>query len=220
VGALCLCFGAAASAQTVGLVVTGEPTAVASRVALRCATTLEGRDDLEVVESDALRRALAGVPAPEGAEDPLADIRRMAREAAGESPRATLERLGGRLDVDLLVTVRRVGDEAELRAFNVERGAFYRGTLMVPARGAVDADELGEFVAARAGAAGGGAASGDEEGEEGEDGGGGSRGWASWWEWWVWAVVGAAVLGVAAVAYFAFPGGTEDQDVRLRIVAP
>lgn len=214
--ALLLCVLSLASiarGQTLGVVVTGAPTAQASRLALRVAELLDADEDLTVVESQALRRALAGVPAAGEGEDALAEVRRLAAAATGERARSSLSRLGQRLEVDLLVTVGRAGEEAELRAFDVARGAFYRGSLMVPIRGALDRERLVGFVGVRASAAVGETGRAEEAPQPRER-------QSRWGQWWVWAIVGAAVIAVAAVAYFAYPGGGTEQDVRLRLVAP
>jgi hypothetical protein len=216
-----------AGAQTVAFVAPGEdPPGEASRAVLRCHELLEAVEGVEVLESAELRRALAGLPARppgaggasvEAADDPLADVRRFAERAQGDQRRPSLTRLGERIDVDLLVTVRLVGSELELRAFDTERGAFYRGTLMIPALSPPEGAELAAFVQPRAAAAAaatpGEAAAAEEPAER-------PRSARRHGRWWIWVLVGSAAAAAILVGVLATPREVEDTGVTVRIVAP
>lgn len=208
-------FAADARAQTVAFVAPGGGTsAQLSRVVLQSFLAIEEQDDFDTLSSNEMRRALAGLPAPtvdDGADDPLADVRRLLRRAQGDRLRQSLSRLGDRVGVDLLITVRSVGDEAELRAYNVEREAFYRGTLMISASTAPNTDEILSFVSPRVSALDVGEAEGEEEEE---------RPTRRRNRWWIWAIVGGAVAAAVLVGYLVQPDEVEDQGVNLRITAP
>lgn len=218
IGSLALAAALAASsaeAQTVAFVAPGEsPPGEARRAVLRCFELLEPVEGVEVLESVELRRALAGLPAPEGVDDPLDDVRRFAARAQGDQRRPSLSRLGERLGVDLLVTVRVVGSELELRAFDVTRSAFYRGTLMIPALSPPDAAEVTDFVRPRVAAAAG--ASSTQAPAEPEPPRRRRRGG----RWWVWVIAGGAAAAAVLVAVLATPREVEDTGVTVRIVAP
>jgi hypothetical protein len=210
-----LLFATTASAQRIAFVTPGDaPSSQARRAVLRCHTILDAQEGLVTIPSRELRRALAGLPAPaiEGQpeDDPLEDVRRLVQRAEGERLRQSLSRLGDRVGVELLVTVRQVGGELELRAFNVERAAFYRGTLMIPAAAPPDADELIDFVRPRAAAL---TAAAPGEAEQAQPRRRRSR-------WWIWAIVGGAVAAAALVGYLVQPDEVEDGGVILRITAP
>jgi hypothetical protein len=109
--------------------------------------------------------------------------------------------------------VRRADEEAEIRAFDVARRAFYRGTLMVAASGPVDWEAVGSFVQPRVAAR--------RAAERPPAARATVRPRSRWWQsWWFWAIAGGAVIAVGTVAYFADPSSGEAEDVRLRIVAP
>ncbi len=209
-----LAVAGAARAEAVAFVAAGEPSGPARRATLRCHQLLEGQEGVAVIESAELRRALAGLPARGEGDDPLADVRALVREAGGDEAREALEQVGGRLDVDLLVTVRQAGGELELRGFNVARGAFYRGTLMLPANEPPEAEEVLAFVLPRARAVVAGAG-GEAEVEEEEP-----ERRSIWSRWWVWVLIGGAVAVAAVVGYFVTPTQVEDTGVTLRVVVP
>ncbi len=220
IGLFVILISGSAQAQTVACAAPGpteSASRAASRAALRCHSLLEGNEDVEVLESRELRRALAGLPpreveGQEPAEDPLSDVRRLLRRASGDRQSTMLNRLGDRVGVDLLITFKQIGEELEVRAFNTERSAFYRGTLMIPALEPPDEDELAEFILPRAAAASS-ASEGDEEGSGEERPRRRSR-------WWTWILVGAAATAAVVVGAVVQPDEVEDTGVTLRIVAP
>lgn len=223
-----------AEAQIVAFVATGEsPSRAASRAVLRSFDICEADENVEVLESVELRRALAGFSPrqiqAEGSdnegggensasrgdneerEDPLADVRRLARRARGDRMSQSLTRLGSRVGVDLIVTIRQVGQELELRAFNPERSAFYRGTLMVLALEEPDEDELTEFILPRVAAVRTNA-QGEDDTERPR------RGRRN--RWWIWVVIGGAVAAAAVIGVLVQPDEVENTGVTLRIEAP
>jgi hypothetical protein len=200
-----------AAGQVVGFVAVGEAPPSVRRAALRCGEALAGREGFAVVESVELRRALAGEPSASPGDDPLADVRALAARADGDRLRESLGRLGERVGLDLVVTLRRVGAEIELRGFDVARGSFYRGTAMISSTAAVDADPLAAFVGPRVRAVAAAAPGADEDRPR-------PRRRRS--RWWVWAIVGGAVAAAALVGYLAQPDPVEDTGVTLRVVAP
>jgi hypothetical protein len=225
-GPLALALALAASsaeAQTVAFVAPGEsPPGEARRAVLRCYELLGPAEGIEVLASTELRRALAGLTPPTGTaadDDPLADVRQLAERARGDQRRPALSRLGERLDVDLLVTVRLVGSELELRAFDVARGAFYRGTLMIPALSPPDAAQVSAFVRPRAAAAAASEtparASSQAQAEPEQP-----RRRRRLGRWWVWVIAGGAAAAAVLVAVLATPREVEDTGVTVRIVAP
>jgi len=209
-----------AAAETVAFVAPGEaPTRSARRAVLRCHELVEGNEDLATLESRELRRALAGLPATGDGDDPLADVRQLVREAGGDEGREALQQLGHRLEIDLLITVRQAGEELEYRGFNVERGAYYRGTHMAVAVAPPEEEDIIGFILprARAIASETDEREGEQEGEAEEEG---SERRSIWGRWWVWVLIGGAVAGVAVVAYVAAPSEVEDHGVTLRIQVP
>jgi len=218
-------FTGVAQAQMVAFVAPGEdPPRTTSRAVLRGFELLDGRDDVEVIDSMELRRALAGLPASadqdqgdgaaDSGDDPLADVRRLLRRARGDRLSSSLERLGGRIGADLIITVRQVGREVELRGFNVERSAFYRGTLMLPAASAPDAERVTEFVMPRVAAARSSATHEEPQAEEGEERPRRRN------RWWIWVIVGGAVAAAAVISVLVQPDEVEDTGVTVRIVPP
>ena len=230
--ALLLSIGGRTEAQTVGFVAPGEePSRSASRAALRAHQPFgqeqasgesagEAEEEAEaegpsfsVLESAEVQRALAGLgPRDAELDDPLDDVRRLVRRAEGERLRQSLGRLGERLGIDLLVTVRQVGDELELRGFNVERLAFYRGTLMISATDPPQAEALEDFVGPRAGALGDGDPEGESEDEQERP--------RRRNRWWIWTIIGGAVAAAVLIGYLVQPDEVVDGGVNLRIVGP
>ena len=205
-----------AAAETVAFVAPGEaPTRAARRAVLRCHELVEANEDLETLASVELRRALAGLPARGEGDDPLADVRQLVREAGGDDGPEALQQLGHRLEVDLLVTVRQAGEELEYRGFNVERRAFYRGSLMAAAMAPPDEDGITTFVQRRASAL-----ESSPDGEEGEAEEETPRRRSIWGRWWLWVIVGGAVAAAAVVGYVATPNEVEDTGVTLRVHVP
>lgn len=205
-------------AGTVAFLAPGEaPSRAARRAVLGSYGLLEDRDDLAVLSSQELRRALAGLPAAGEGDDPLSDVRQLVRESGGDGRRDALARLGQRLDVDLLITVRQAGEELEVRAFDVARGAFYRGTLMLPALAEPDEDELSGFVLPRARAASAGRGGGGEDAEPRAER---PARRSIWSQWWMWVIVGGVVAAAAVVGYVATPTRVEDTGVTLDVVVP
>ncbi len=209
-----LTVSSGASAQSVAFVAVGDdPSPALRRAALLYSEVLAEQDGFDVVQSNEVRRALAGEPATTENDDPLEDVRRLTRQAEGDRLRQSLVRLGERLGLDLLVTLRRSGEEIELRGFDVERSAFYRGTLMVDAMAPVDVSVLGGFVEPRVRAT-----SATPRSRSSDDGDRRRRRPRS--RWWVLAVVGGAIAAAALVGYLVQPDPAEDLGVTVRIVAP
>lgn len=226
----------AAEAQLVAFVAPGDsPSRAASRAVLRSFSICDGHENVEVLESVELRRALAGLSprqiqaesgdnesgdeesesrsTDQAQEDPLDDVRRLTRRARGDRMSQSLTRLGSRVGVDLIVTIRQVGQELELRAFNTERSAFYRGTLMIPALEEPDEDQLTEFVLPRVAAVRTNGESEDDDEEERPNGRRRNR-------WWIWVVIGGAVAAAAVIGVLVQPDEVENTGVTLRVVAP
>ncbi|MFW6050217.1 MAG: hypothetical protein ACODAU_03525 [Myxococcota bacterium] len=106
--------------------------------------------DLRAPEDPDLVGALRGEPPPEE-EDGLSDARRARRRLGWGEARdvSVLERIARFTAAHLLLVVRRAPSGPEVEAFDAAAGAFYEGTLALPA----DADTLARFVVPRARAA-------------------------------------------------------------------
>jgi len=208
--ALVLGFASAASGQEVGVVTPGGSSGSLASAAERYSIALAEAEAVETPLSAEVRQALRGEPAQSEGADALADVRRHVRASDGSDDASRLSRLGERLGLDALVTARPLGSEVELRVFDVQRGAFYRGTLVLPRQeSSANREELVEFVQVRAAAAAGLGS----ESTEAETSSPRRR-------FWVWAIVGAAAAAIAAVALFATPDDTVSRDVGLRIDIP
>jgi hypothetical protein len=211
-------------AQTLGCVAPGTaPVGEVRRATLHCFRLLQDDGVWTVLSSAELRRALAGI-GRDRAGGALAELHTLAQRAQGQGAQAALQQLGHRLGVDLWVSWRGAGQELEVRLYHVGQGAFFRGTLMVPADRAPSSERLLSFLRPRVAEAerlGQGQTTGQRETtqedrprSESAAAGPGRRK-----RWWIWGVVAGVVVAAALAGFLLWPQ-EEEEALTLRVVVP